>query len=61
MKSIKQVLMERDGLSENEAQDLINEAKETLQEYIADGDIFAGQDICQEFLGLEPDYLMELL
>jgi len=61
MLSIKKVLMERDGLEAHEAQSLIDEAKEALEAYLAEGDIFSAEDICNEYFGLEPDYLMELL
>ena len=61
MKSIKQILMERDEMSEEEAEDLIEEAKEALLEYLDDGDIFSAENICEEFFGLEPDYLDELM
>jgi hypothetical protein len=61
METIKEVLMRRDGMSAEEAQDLIAEAKEALQEHIESGDLLAAEDICQEWFGLEPDYLMELL
>ena len=61
METILRVLMRRDGMTKNEAQELIDEAKEQLQEYIEEGDHESAHDICQEFFGLEPDYLMELL
>lgn len=53
--SIKQILMRRDGMSAEDADELIEEAKEAVIE---------GQDpeeVCQEFFGLEPDYIWELL
>ena len=59
--SIKQVLMRRDNMSEQEADDLIDEAKYQLREYLDSGDLFAADEICYEYFGLEPDYLMELL
>lgn len=59
MRSIKQVLMERDGLTENEAEELITEAKETLEERIAVGE--DAYNICEEYFGLEPDYIDELI
>jgi len=59
--SIKKVLMQRDGMSEGEAEDLINEAREALREYLEDGDMFAAEDICDEYFGLEPDYLAEIM
>jgi len=59
--SIKKVLMERDGLSEVEAEDQIAEAKQQLNEYIAEGDLDSAYDICQDEFGLEPDYLEDLI
>lgn len=61
MKTIKHVLMRRDGMSDVEAQELISEARIQLREYLDDGDFEGAENICEEFFGLEPDYLMELL
>jgi len=61
MRTIKEILMDRDGMDEIEADDLIEEAKEALQEYLADGDMESAENICEEFFGLEPDYVMELI
>lgn len=61
IESIKQVLMRRDGVSEQDAQDLIDEARAALQEYLDLGNYIDAQDVCQEFFGLEPDYLDELM
>lgn len=61
MKGIKETLMERDGMEEWEAQDLIDEAKEEMDEYLAVGDYESAYDVCADYFGLEPDYLMELL
>jgi len=60
-KTIKQTLVFRDGMSESEAQELIDEAKEQLQEYLADNDQESAYNICEEFFELEPDYIMELM
>jgi len=59
--SIKEVLMRRDGISALEAQDIINQAREALQEYIASNDLEAAENVCEEYFGLEPDYLIELM
>lgn len=59
MQTIKQVLMERDGMSEHEAEILISQAKDDLLDRLANGEL--PDDICQEWFGLEPDYIMELL
>ena len=61
MDTIKQVLMRRDGMSDVEAQRLISDAKIQLMEYLDEGDLEGAENICEEFFGLEPDYLMELL
>jgi len=59
--TIKQVLMRRDEMSENDADELIEEAREQLMLYIDEGDMESAEDICSEFFGLEPDYLDELM
>jgi len=43
------------------AKDLIVAAKEELETRIENGDTEFAYQVCQEFFGLEPDYLMELL
>ena len=55
VESIKQILMRRDGMSADEAEEFIQEAREAVAE---------GQDpeeVCYEYFGLEPDYIWELL
>ena len=59
MKSIKQILMERDGMEAWEADDLIDQAKEDLNERLGDDEL--PYDLCSEWFGLEPDYLDELI
>ena len=61
METIKQVLMRRDGLTEEAADELIADAKATLDAYLQEGDLESAENICEEFFGLEPDYLFELL
>ena len=59
MESIKEVLMRRDGMGEEEATELVLEAWEELHRRLEAGE--AVYDICEEYFGLEPDYLEELL
>lgn len=59
--TIKQILMRRDNMSSSEADELIQEAIETLRSYINDNDLESAENICEEYFGLEPDYLTELL
>ena len=57
---IKKILMERDGVTEAEAIEQIEEAIETFNEYLESGDTESAHDICQECFGLEPDYIFEI-
>jgi len=59
MKSIKQVLMSRDGLTATEAESLISEAREQFEEYVSNGEFDLAEEICLDYFGLEPDYLVE--
>jgi hypothetical protein len=59
MNSIKEILIRRDGMSPEDADDLINQAKEDLNDRLAEGEM--PDDICEEWFGLEPDYIHELL
>ena len=61
MESIKQILIRRDNMSPQAADDLIESAKEQLQEYLKNDELHYAEDICAEFFGLEPDYIYELL
>jgi hypothetical protein len=60
-KTIKQVLIERDGMTAEKADELIENAKAQLQEYLEEGDFAGYENICEEFFGLEPDFLDELI
>ena len=59
--SIKEILMRRDKITEEEAEDLISQATEALTSYLDEGDLSSAEDICAEYFGLEPDYLDELV
>jgi len=61
MTDLKSVLMLRDNISSLEADDLIEEAKDQLQNYLDDGDTESAHNICEEFFGLEPDYIFDLM
>ena len=60
VEGIKEVLMRRDGISEVEADELISDAKEDLASLLEAGDMEAAERICEDWFGLEPDYLTEL-
>lgn len=61
MESIKEILIRRDGMSNEEAEKVIKDAKKELEFYLQTGDIISAENICQEFFGLEPDYIDELM
>ena len=61
MRTIKQILMDRDEMSAEEADDLIEEARNDMHERIESGDFSAAEDICSDYFGLEPDYIEELI
>jgi len=61
MKSIKAILMKRDGMAAVEADKLIAEAREQLYAYLDAKDYFSADNVCEEFFGLEPDHIMELV
>lgn len=53
--TILHILQTRDGLDASKAQDLIEEAREAVAEGMDP------EEACEEFFGLEPDYVWELL
>lgn len=61
MKSLKQVLMRRDNLTSEEAQSLINEAREDLYDRLESGELVDDSDFCADWFGLEPDYILEVI
>jgi hypothetical protein len=58
-KSLVETLMDRDNISRTEAQKLENEARTEMIRRIDEGE--DTWDICEEYFGLEPDYLEDLL
>ena len=61
MNEIVRILMERDGVSEQEACEAVEDAKEELQERLADSSMGDPYEICADCFGLEPDYIMDLI
>lgn len=61
METIKKVIMRRDNLTSEQADELIKEAKEALACYLDEDDQESAENICEEYFGLEPDYLLELI
>jgi len=60
METIKEVLMTRDDMTAEDADDLIAEAQAEFDNCIAEGDTGSAEQICSDWFGLEPDFLIEL-
>ncbi len=62
MESIKQALIQRDGISPEEAEKLITSAKADLDKRIEDPSTYgAPYNVCEDWFDLDADYLTELL
>lgn len=60
MKRIGHILMERDGISREEARELVEMFVEDLREFLADPEnspYYDPEEIIGDHFGLEPDYL----
>jgi hypothetical protein len=61
MSDLKLVLMKRDEITSDEADDLIKAARDELFELIDQGEIEEAENICENHFGLEADFIMELM
>ena len=61
MDSITEVLMRRDGLSEEDAKREVEDFKADIEDSIMSGDLEDIEDDLMNDLDLEPDYLMDIL
>ena len=61
MKNIVKVLMRRDGLTESEAIKEVQYAKRAITDAISDGDFNLVEEIMMYDLGLEMDYVFDLI
>jgi hypothetical protein len=59
---IKKILMKRDGISEQEAEELIAETADSIEAVVMEGgSLCEAEDIVMDDLGLEPDYMEDFL
>lgn len=58
MNKVVKILIERDNMSEEDALALV---KETRDEIMMLENIFEADDVLMEYLGLEPDYMFDVL
>ena len=61
MKDIIKIIMNRDGMTEQEATEYVEEVMEMVNDAIASGDYELAEDIFEGDLGLEIDYLLDSL
>lgn len=61
MNEIIEILMRRDGITQLEAENIVDEVSNMLLAAVVRGDLNECEDIIKDELGLEPDYLMYFL
>ena len=61
MEEVIQILMKRDGMSRAEAKNFLDGVMREIEDAIANGDHELAKDIWIGDVGLEIDYLMEVL
>ena len=59
--NLKEVLIRRDGVSKEVAEEMIQEAADLVNGYLDEGDIEGAANVCQEMFGLEPDYIDDVM
>lgn len=59
--TIVNILVRRDGISREEAEDIINNCQWELNNAFASGNIDEAEEIVEDWLGLEPEYLEAFL
>ena len=60
-KDIKNILINRDSMNPEEADVIIIEARREAFRHVTKGEFDLAEQVCSEYLGLEPDYLDALL
>lgn len=61
MKKIIEILMKRDGISEKEAREIVEDARSELLDAISGTSVLTPEDVMYGELGLELDYVVYLL
>lgn len=61
LNKIIKILMKRDDMTKEEATEVVKDTKQMVESAIRSGDYTAAEDIFQEELGLEIDYMVNLL
>ena len=61
MNKIVDILMKRDGLTRDEAEQRVEETREMMNDAVGSGDYEEVEDIMCSELGLEMDYIFDIL
>lgn len=61
MNRIVSIIMKRDNMSQEDAQDLFDDAKADAEDAVAEGDMERIEEILSDYFGLEPDYIFDLI
>lgn len=61
MDKIIKILMERDGLSYDGAKGILQNTAYSVYQFLDQGDLIGAEETFMDELGLEPDYMEELL
>ena len=61
MNRVVKILMDRDNMSEEDAKDMVNSTKDEIEDAIACGDYDLVEDLMSGDLGLEMDYVFDVI
>ena len=61
MNHVVEILMKRDGMSKAEAVDLVQDVRSMMNDAIVSGDYCEAEEIMYSELGLEMDYIYDIL
>ena len=61
MNRVVKILIERDNMTYEEAESQVNEVQELLEEALSFGSYAEAEDILKDELGLEMDYIFDLI
>lgn len=61
MNKVVEVLMKRDGMTKQEAQNHLAYVRQLVEDAVADGDFDLAEQLVASELGLEMDYIFDIL
>lgn len=61
MNKVVEVLMKRDGMTKQEAQNHLAYVRQLMEDAVADGDFDLAEQLVASELGLEMDYIFDIL